>query len=121
MKLNPHEHAMFAIVGMYGGQEDNAFFRRAEGGLEPAGGKDVLAGDVLVLGDDVTGSVSIRATMAPDRSSIRPLSAAAFRVGVCRSVMWWMIRQVVAGRSGHFNAILAISARSASVSGCGPE
>src|SRR5260370_11079340 len=35
--LNPHEHRMWAVIGMYGGQEDNAFYRPAPGGLEPAG------------------------------------------------------------------------------------
>ena len=32
MALNPHEHRMWAVIGMYGGQEDNAFYRRAAGG-----------------------------------------------------------------------------------------
>jgi predicted metal-dependent enzyme (double-stranded beta helix superfamily) len=58
MALNPHEHRMWAAIGMYGGQEDNAFYRRSGGGLEPAGGREVPAGDVLVLGDDVIHSVS---------------------------------------------------------------
>ncbi len=58
MALYPHEHRMWAVIGMYGGQEDNAFYRRAPRGLEPAGGKDVPAGDVLVLGDDVIHSVA---------------------------------------------------------------
>lgn len=58
MALNPHEHRMWAVIGMYGGQEDNAFYRRASGGLEPAGGKELPAGDVLVLGDDIIHSVA---------------------------------------------------------------
>ena len=58
MALNPHEHRMWAVIGMYGGQEDNAFYRRKPGGLEPVGGKEVPAGDVLVLGDDVIHSVA---------------------------------------------------------------
>ena len=58
MALNPHEHRMWAVIGMYGGQEDNAFYRRVDGGLEPAGGKAVPAGHVLVLGDDVIHSVA---------------------------------------------------------------
>ena len=56
--LNPHEHRMWAVIGMYGGQEDNAFYRRAPAGLEPAGGRELPAGDVLVLGDDVIHSVA---------------------------------------------------------------
>jgi predicted metal-dependent enzyme (double-stranded beta helix superfamily) len=58
MALNPHEHRMWAVIGMYGGQEDNAFYRRAPVGLEPAGGRELPAGDVLVLGDDVIHSVA---------------------------------------------------------------
>jgi predicted metal-dependent enzyme (double-stranded beta helix superfamily) len=58
MALNPHDHRMWAVIGMYGGQEDNAFYRRAAHGLEPAGGREVPAGDVLVLGDDVIHSVA---------------------------------------------------------------
>ena len=38
-----------SVIGMYGGQEDNAFYRRSSGGLEAAGGKELPAGDVLVL------------------------------------------------------------------------
>lgn len=56
--LNPHEHRMWAVIGMYGGQEDNAFYRRTPGGLEPAGGRELPSGDVLVLGDDAIHSVT---------------------------------------------------------------
>lgn len=58
MKLNPHNHLMWAVIGMYGGVEDNSFYRRTAHGLEPSGGKQVPAGDVLVLGDDAIHSVT---------------------------------------------------------------
>jgi predicted metal-dependent enzyme (double-stranded beta helix superfamily) len=58
MVLYPHEHRMWAAIGMYGGQEDNSFFRRAPEGLAPAGGRELPAGDVLVMGDDVIHSVA---------------------------------------------------------------
>jgi predicted metal-dependent enzyme (double-stranded beta helix superfamily) len=58
MALNPHEHRMWAAIGMYGGKEDNAFFRRARGGLEATGGRELRGGDVLVLGDDAIHSVA---------------------------------------------------------------
>lgn len=58
MAINPHEHGMWAVIGMYGGQEDNAFYRRSPRGLEPAGGREVPAGEVLVLGDDAIHSVA---------------------------------------------------------------
>jgi predicted metal-dependent enzyme (double-stranded beta helix superfamily) len=58
MALNPHDHNMWAVIGMYGGQEDNAFYRRGPDGLETAGGRELPAGEVLVLGDDAIHSVS---------------------------------------------------------------
>ncbi|SRR6266508_808130 len=58
ISLNPHEHAMWAVVGMYGGQEDNAFYRRAPAGLEASGGRELLAGDVLVMGHDAIHAVA---------------------------------------------------------------
>jgi predicted metal-dependent enzyme (double-stranded beta helix superfamily) len=58
MALYPHEHKMWAVIAMYGGQEDNAFYRRVPGGLEPTGGRELPEGDVLLLGDDVIHSVS---------------------------------------------------------------
>jgi predicted metal-dependent enzyme (double-stranded beta helix superfamily) len=59
MALNPHDHRMWAVIGMYGGQEDNAFYRRhAEHGLEAVGGRELPVGDVLVMGDDVIHSVA---------------------------------------------------------------
>jgi predicted metal-dependent enzyme (double-stranded beta helix superfamily) len=58
MNLYPHEHRMWAVIGMYGGQEDNAFFRRTCGGLERVGGQELPAGEVLVLGDDAIHSVA---------------------------------------------------------------
>lgn len=60
MRLMPHDHAMFAVVGMYGGQEDNEFFRRTPGGLETAGGRELPASEVLVMGDDVIHAVANR-------------------------------------------------------------
>lgn len=58
MAVNPHDHRMWAAIGIYGGQEDNSFYRRIPGGLVPSGGKELAAKDVLVLGDDVIHSVA---------------------------------------------------------------
>ena len=58
MTVIPHDHRMWAVIGLYGGQEDNAFFRRVPGGLEPSGGREVPAKEVLVLGDDAIHSVA---------------------------------------------------------------
>jgi predicted metal-dependent enzyme (double-stranded beta helix superfamily) len=60
MVLNPHEHNMWAVIGMYGGQEDNAFFRRTPEGLVASGGRELPEGDVLVMGDDAIHSVANR-------------------------------------------------------------
>jgi predicted metal-dependent enzyme (double-stranded beta helix superfamily) len=57
----PHDHRMSAIIGMYGGREDNMFWRRVPGAakfqIEPAGGQALGTGDVTILGRDVIHSV----------------------------------------------------------------
>ena len=58
MTLYPHEHRMWAAIGMYGGQENNAFYRRVPNGLETTGGRELRARDVLVLGDEAIHSVA---------------------------------------------------------------
>jgi predicted metal-dependent enzyme (double-stranded beta helix superfamily) len=58
MKLYPHEHRMWAVIGIYGGREDNAFFRRAEGRIAPAGGRQLEERDVVLLGENVIHAVS---------------------------------------------------------------
>jgi predicted metal-dependent enzyme (double-stranded beta helix superfamily) len=58
MELFPHDHRMWAVIGIYAGQEDNAFYRREGSGLTGSGGKAIAEGDVLVLGDDVIHSVA---------------------------------------------------------------
>src|SRR5438270_330179 len=35
-------YRMWALVGIYGGQEDNQFFRRADSGLAESGGRDAI-------------------------------------------------------------------------------
>jgi predicted metal-dependent enzyme (double-stranded beta helix superfamily) len=61
MRLFPHDHRMWAAIGIYTGQEDNEFFRRSGPGertLTGSGGKVVTEGDVLVLGDDTIHAVA---------------------------------------------------------------
>jgi predicted metal-dependent enzyme (double-stranded beta helix superfamily) len=50
MAIYPHEHRMWAAIGLYGGREDNTFYRRSPAGLTVAGHRTVETGDVLVLG-----------------------------------------------------------------------
>lgn len=61
MRLYPHDHRMWAVIGIYAGREDNAFYRRsgaARRHLTESGGKTVTVGDVLSLGDDTIHAVS---------------------------------------------------------------
>jgi predicted metal-dependent enzyme (double-stranded beta helix superfamily) len=53
----PHDHRMWAVIGIMQGQEDNEFFRRSGDTIGPAGGRLLDEGDVLVLGSDVIHSV----------------------------------------------------------------
>jgi predicted metal-dependent enzyme (double-stranded beta helix superfamily) len=52
-KSLPHDHRMWAVIGVREGEEDNEFFRRTPGSLETSGGRVVGAGEVLVLGQEV--------------------------------------------------------------------
>lgn len=57
----PHDHRMTAVIGMYGGREDNTFWRRIPNPstfqIEAAGGQALGTGDVTILGRDVIHSV----------------------------------------------------------------
>jgi predicted metal-dependent enzyme (double-stranded beta helix superfamily) len=57
----PHDHRMAAVIGMYGGREDNMFWRRLPEArrfqIEPAGGEALGTGDVALLGRDIVHSV----------------------------------------------------------------
>jgi predicted metal-dependent enzyme (double-stranded beta helix superfamily) len=55
--LVPHNHVMWAAIGIYGGREENRFFRRNGSTIAPSGGKELDEGDVLLLGDDAIHSV----------------------------------------------------------------
>jgi predicted metal-dependent enzyme (double-stranded beta helix superfamily) len=50
--LLPHEHRMWAAIGIYGGYEDNTFYRRDGSTIVESGGKRLAEGDVQLLGDD---------------------------------------------------------------------
>jgi predicted metal-dependent enzyme (double-stranded beta helix superfamily) len=61
--LYPHDHHMWAAICIYSGREDNAFYRRRDETIVASGGKELLEGDVQLLGDDV-----IHAVHNPSRS-----------------------------------------------------
>ena len=58
VELFPHDHRMWAANGIYGGGEDNAFFRRTARGIERAGHKSLRTGDVALLGIEAIHAVS---------------------------------------------------------------
>lgn len=62
MTLMPHNHRMWAVIGIYTGREDNIFWRRipgaAEGKLEAAGARALAEKDAITLGPDIIHSVT---------------------------------------------------------------
>jgi predicted metal-dependent enzyme (double-stranded beta helix superfamily) len=57
MTLFPHDHRMWATIGIYGGAETNAVYRRGRERIQPAGEKVLDTGDVFSLGRDAIHSV----------------------------------------------------------------
>lgn len=62
MTLMPHNHNIWAIIGVYSGREDNIFWRRIpndkHGRIEAAGAKSIAAGEVAKLGKNIVHSVT---------------------------------------------------------------
>ena len=62
MTLMPHNHEMWAVIGIYTGREDNIFWRRIpeaqDGKLTAAGARALAVKDVELLGPDVIHSVT---------------------------------------------------------------
>ena len=62
MTLLPHNHLMWAVIGVYTGREDNVFWRgvrgRRDGKVEAAGARALCVGDAEPLGRDVIHSVT---------------------------------------------------------------
>ena len=56
-KSPPHNHLMWAVIGVYDGQENNYFYRRSNNSLEAAGGRQLRPPDVLVLGEDAVHAI----------------------------------------------------------------
>jgi predicted metal-dependent enzyme (double-stranded beta helix superfamily) len=55
--LFPHDHLMWASIGIYGGREGNTFYRRQGDTIEVSGHKEGQPGDVMLLGRDGIHSV----------------------------------------------------------------
>ena len=58
MTLMPHNHNMWAVIGLYAGREDNIFWRNGPDGLEAAGAKSLMPGAAAALGHDIVHSVT---------------------------------------------------------------
>jgi predicted metal-dependent enzyme (double-stranded beta helix superfamily) len=59
MTIMPHNHRMWAVIGVYTGGEDNIFWRRLPTGkVEAAGAQSLRARDCAVLGKDIVHSVT---------------------------------------------------------------
>jgi predicted metal-dependent enzyme (double-stranded beta helix superfamily) len=58
MCFKPHNHNMWAVVGILTGREDNIFWRRAGDRIEAAGARSLGVRDVTVLGPDIIHSVT---------------------------------------------------------------
>jgi len=49
---------MWAVIGLYGGREDNIFYRRTPQGLVRTGGKQLETTDAVILGEKVIHAVT---------------------------------------------------------------
>jgi predicted metal-dependent enzyme (double-stranded beta helix superfamily) len=58
MSIGPHNHLMWAAIGLYAGQEDNEFYRRRQGTIESSGGRQIRCSEVALLGPDVIHAVT---------------------------------------------------------------
>ena len=61
MTVMPHNHSMWAVIGIYTGREDNIFWRRLPGGpgkVEAAGAKALCERDAEPLGHNIIHSVT---------------------------------------------------------------
>ncbi len=58
MTLYPHDHRMWAVIGIYSGREDNAFYHRTEDGLRSRGEKTLSAKETIPLGEEVIHAVT---------------------------------------------------------------
>ncbi len=58
MQLLPHDHNMWALIGIYTGREDNIFWKRDGARLGAVSAAAISAGDVVPLPGDVIHSVN---------------------------------------------------------------
>ena len=82
MTVYPHNHGMWAVIGVYSGGEDNIFWRRHGDVIEAAGAKSLRVGDAAPLGRDIIHTVTNPIGRDPDRERLRALSHCRMPFGV---------------------------------------
>jgi predicted metal-dependent enzyme (double-stranded beta helix superfamily) len=62
MTMMPHNHGMWAVIGVYSGREDNIFWRKSPAGsrwpIEASGAVSLMQGDAGAVGADMIHSVT---------------------------------------------------------------
>ena len=58
MTIYPHNHRMWAVIGVYTGREDNIFWRKKDRTVEAAGAQALCERDAVPLGQDIIHSVT---------------------------------------------------------------
>lgn len=58
MNLMPHDHLMWANIGIYTGREDNIFWRRTDNGIEAFGADALFETNAVMLPEDALHSVT---------------------------------------------------------------
>jgi predicted metal-dependent enzyme (double-stranded beta helix superfamily) len=58
MTLYPHDHRMWAVIGIYSGREENSFYHRSESGLVAHGAKTLNLKETIPLGEAVIHAVT---------------------------------------------------------------
>jgi len=58
MAFKPHDHRMWAVIGIYGGTEENVFYRRDGEGLRQHGARILRERDTVPLGTSIIHAVT---------------------------------------------------------------
>jgi predicted metal-dependent enzyme (double-stranded beta helix superfamily) len=62
MTIFPHNHTIWAVIGIYGGREDNIFWKRrsgaVDGKVDAVGARSLCDRDAIVLGSEIIHSVT---------------------------------------------------------------
>ena len=62
LSVEPHEHNLWAVMGIYRGVEDNTFYRRTESGIERQGAVRLEPRDTRIMGEEAIHAVDIPAS-----------------------------------------------------------